>query len=194
MSPDLHACLREATKGPHRHLDHHRLLAPLVRDDLTVEQYGKALAVLHSVFVPLEDGITRFLGSRPETFDYRLRCKIPALLSDLAALGRAPWGVTMRYPVPSTIGELVGILYAVEGTTMGGRHIVRCLRQFDNLPKRFFSGYGEHTESRWHEFLAFAAAACPAADHQSAAVSAASVFHAIKAHLDQCEELARLKD
>jgi heme oxygenase len=190
MSPSvpvaLHTCLRSATKGPHHQLDHHKLLAPLVRDDLTVEQYGKALAILHSVFAPLEDGIECFLMSHPEMFDYRPRRKIPALRSDLAALAREPWDVAMRYPVPETIGELVGVLYTVEGTTKGGQHIVRCLRQFDGLPTRFFSGYGEDTETRWDEFLAFADAACPVADHPSAAVSAVSLFHAIKAHLDEC--------
>jgi heme oxygenase len=92
----------------------------------------------------------------------------------------------MRYPAPSTIAELVGVLYTVEGSTMGGQSIARCLREggFDRLPMRFFSGHGGHANARWHEFLAFADASCPATDHKSAALTVASWFHAIKKHLD----------
>ena len=184
---DLHECLRQATKASHRLLDHHPLLAPLVRSDLTLVQYGDALTALYGVYAPLEEGIDNFLGIRPALFDYHRRRKLPALKDDLAALGRVPRNREMRYVVPTTVAELVGVLYTVEGSTMGGRSIARCLRLggFAVLPTRFFSGYGEDTEVRWREFLAFADETCPIADRKLAAASAVLLFQAIKMHLDE---------
>jgi heme oxygenase len=183
---ELHDKLRQTAKTPHRLVDHHPLLAPLLRDDLTERQYGDALAALHAVYAPLEAGIDDFLRIRPGLFDYHTRRKLPSLNDDLAELGRLPGERKMRYPAPATIAELVGVLYTVEGSALGGQSIARCLRQggFDRLPMRFFSGHGDHADDRWHEFLAFADAACPATDHKSAALTVASVFQAIKEHLD----------
>jgi heme oxygenase len=43
---ELHDQLRQAAKAPHRLVDHHPLLAPLIRSELTEKQYGDALAAL----------------------------------------------------------------------------------------------------------------------------------------------------
>jgi heme oxygenase len=183
---ELHDKLRQAAKAPHRLVDHHPLLTPLLRDDLTERQYGDALAALHGVYASLEAGIDDFLRIQPALFDYSTRRKLPSLNDDLAELGRLPREGEMRYLAPATVAELVGVLYTVEGSAMGGQSIARCLRQggFGGLPMRFFSGHGEHANAQWHEFLAFADACCPAAGHESAALTVASLFQAIKKHLD----------
>jgi heme oxygenase len=119
-------------------------------------------------------------------FNYDLRRKLPALNDYLAELGRLSCGSEIRYPAPASVAELVGVLYTVEGSALGGQSIARRLRQggFDNLPMRFFSGHGEHADVRWHEFLAVADASCPATGHKSAALTVASLFQAIKNYLD----------
>lgn len=186
---ELHDKRLQGAKAAHRLVDHHPLVAPLLRDDLTVGQYGDALAALDGVYAPLEAGIDDFLRIQPELFDYHTRRKLPSLNDDLAELRRLPGERRMRYPAPATIAELVGVLYTVEGSGLGGQSIARCLRQggFGRLPMRFFSGLGEHANARWHEFLAFADASCPATDHKSAALTVASLFQAIKEHLDACQ-------
>lgn len=183
---DLHARLRLATKALHHLLDHHPVVAPLVRDDLTLDQYGDALAALHGVYAPLEAGIDAFLKTMPGLFDYNPRRKLPALQDDLAKLGRRPWSRQISHTTPARVAELVGVLYTVEGTTMGGQHILRCLRQrnFDRLPTRFFSVYGDQTDSLWGDFLAFADRACPAAEHRRAEATALALFQAVKTYLD----------
>ncbi|HIJ63040.1 MAG TPA: biliverdin-producing heme oxygenase [Rhodospirillaceae bacterium] len=183
---ELHARLRLATKALHHLLDHHPVVAPLVRDDLTLEHYGDALAALHGIYAPLEAGIDDFLKTTPGLFDYHPRRKLPALQDDLARLGRRPGSRQLDYSAPTTIPELVSVLYTVEGTTLGGQHILRCLRQraFDNLPMRFFNGYGEQTAARWSEFLAFADRVCPPADHRLAEEAAVALFQGVKTYLD----------
>lgn len=185
---ELHKDLREATKALHHRLDHHPLLAPLVRPGLTIGRYGDALDVLHDVFAAAESLIETFLAGHPGLFDYASRRKLPALRADLAALGRAPRNRPPSLPAPASIAELVGLLYAVEGTTMGARHIVRqlCRQAWDGrLPMRFFHGYGERTAALWNEFLAFADSRCPTADRPLAAATAASLFQAVMDHLDE---------
>ena len=87
----------------------------------------------------------------------------------------------MRYPAPATVAELVGVLYTVEGSALGGQSIARCLRQggFDRLPMRFFRDTANTPTldgmSSWR--LPMRHAPRPAAN--SAALTVASLFQAI---------------
>jgi heme oxygenase len=186
QSSGLHFRLRQATKQLHHVLDHHPLLAPLVSHDLTRVQYGDALEALHGVQVQAEEGIFEFLALHPGLFDYGVRRKVPALEADLAALGRVPVRLTMNPPALTSISDLVGVLYTLEGSTQGGQVIARLLRQLPigNLPTSFFDGYGALSHQRWKEFLQFADTVCPEQEWELAAGAAATTFEAIGAHLD----------
>lgn len=67
QSDVLHHHLRQATKQLHHTIDHHPVLAPLVRPDLTPVQYGHALEALHGVQVQV--AILEFLARHPGLFD-----------------------------------------------------------------------------------------------------------------------------
>ena len=183
---ELHWRLRQATKHTHHQLDHHPMLAALLRPDLTAAQYGNVLAAMHGFYTLVETHIIAYLDRRPGLFDYRARLKLPALESDLDALGRAPLAAATDFPGPTSMAALIGTLYTLEGSAMGGRVIARVVRETSDgrLPMRFFSGYGELTSQRWDEFLAFADAHCPPSEYEVAAAAAVAVFSAINAHLD----------
>ena len=186
----LHAALRQATRLPHHALDHHLLLAPLVRPGADVVQYGNALAALHGIYAQAESAVFRFLAAHPGLFDYRSREKLPALDADLAALGRQPLPARAGGPELQSIGALIGVLYTVEGSTLGGQYIARNLRQHPGagLPMQFFSGYGENARQRWSEFLQFADANCPPNEIEAATSTAVLLFESIRVHLDCCQE------
>lgn len=186
-SSKLHHRLRQATRLSHHALDHHPLLAPLVRTGLSLDAYGAAIEALHGVHTYAERGILAFLGKHPLPFDYAPRRQIPALESDLAALGRTPVRLAVDFfPVPQSIGALVGVLYVLEGSERGGQVIARILRELPltNLPTAFFSGYGSLSHQRWDEFLHFAETQCPADEQEIAAATAVSMFEAIQGYLD----------
>jgi heme oxygenase len=190
----LHDRLRQATKGPHHVLDHHLLLGPLARSNLTTEQYGNALAALHGIYAQAELRILAFLDQHPDLFDYRSRRKLPALEADLAALGREPMPALTVFPILQTIGGLIGVLYTVEGSTMGGQVIARNLRRIPgvNLSMKFFTGYGEDSRQYWDEFLKFADTRCPPDEYEIAMSTAVAMFGAIKMHLDEvCHRQSR---
>lgn len=121
----LHRVLRDATKLSHHALDRHPLLAPLLTRELTVMQYGAALAALHGVYAQAEDVCLSFLDEHPGLFDYRSRRKLPALELDLAELGRTGVPSRMEFTAPQNIGALIGILYTIEGSTHGGQFIAQ---------------------------------------------------------------------
>jgi heme oxygenase len=183
---ELQRQLRQATRLAHHALDHHPILAPLLRTDLNVIQYGDALAALHGVYARTEAWVLDFLEHNPGLFDYRSRRKLPALESDLAALGRLPLRFCSEFSVPPGIGSLIGVLYTLEGSSQGGQFIANSLRQLDGaaLPISFFTGYGDRSHACWEAFWQFAQNTCPASAYEAATATAVTLFGTIKDHLD----------
>jgi heme oxygenase len=184
---ELHHRLREATKAPHRELDHHPLLMPLVREGLTAQTYGNALLALRGVYAPLEEAVCA--PAVAAGFDYRERLKLPAMDRDLADLGRPLLTAVASVSPPRNLGALIGMLYTVEGSTLGAQAICRQLSvgSCRDLPMRYFSGYGANTLANWQAFWTFAEAACPVDQLDHACDSAAATFHLIKHHLDEVQ-------
>jgi heme oxygenase len=191
----LHSRLREATKASHRELDHHPLLMPLMREGLTAQVYGNCLLALHGVYAPMENVVCA--PAVVAGFDYRVRLKGPAIAADLAELGRPLLARIARVPTPHSLGALVGMLYTLEGSTLGAQAIRRQLSTgpCSELPMRYFSGYGEKTMAHWQSFWEFAEASCPEGEGDEACESAVATFRIIKRHLDEvCTELLAIKN
>lgn len=185
----LRQALREATKEPHRELDHHPLMAALLRPQVTLGDYADALAALHGAYAAAEAGILAFLALRPGLFDYAGRLKLPALESDLAMLGRVPVSHRAPLDVPHSLGELIGVLYTIEGSTLGGQVIARQLAENlgVGIPLSFYRCYGDAVLPRWQAFLEFAEAACPESELDLALAGAVSCFEAFRRQLDDCQ-------
>jgi len=87
--------------------------------------------------------------------------------------------LSWNFPVIESMAQLIGVLYTLEGSTLGGQHISRCLEKFLGLTQDssvcFFNGYGERTQAMWQEFLDFAES-MPVDDCGEAAHSACQVF------------------
>lgn len=189
----LQTALREATKAPHRALDHHPVLAALINGRLSVQQYGDALAALHGVTRQFEQGVWEFLtrqtvSARSELGNFTPSRRLPALESDLAALGRLPLACSINLPPLRWRGELVGLLYTLEGSQLGGQVICRQVAAIlgDQVPLSFFRGLGDETPAQWNRFLGFADRYCPATERTAALTMANAAFAAIRQHLDQC--------
>lgn len=184
----LHSRLREATRAAHHALDHHPVLVPLVRGGLTHQGYADALQALHSIYFPLENVLCT--AAVAKGFDYGGRLKHPALEADLKDLGRVPRATFPKVPPPKNAGALIGMLYTLEGSTLGGQVIQRILSTgpCSRFPMRFFSGYGGNTLAHWQEFLEFAEMVCPVDEIEDACFAAVAVFELIK---QQCDEVIK---
>lgn len=184
--------LRNATRGAHHAIDHHALLAPLVRQDLSLEHYGRVLRGFLWLYTPLQEALV--LGIERAGGGFELADRVGWLRADLDRLGLAgelppdPW----QPPPMDNAERLVGALYVVEGSTLGGQVIARRIAASLGLTAqhgaRFFNGWGEQTNARWSAFWRFADTLCEPAGHGAAAVAAVAFFDALRRGLDRSQE------
>ena len=184
----LQAHLRQSTAGAHRALDHHPLLAPLLRPGLDRAHYGRVLQAFHAIHGPLQarllDGLLRWGGAS----DYRPSDRVTWLKQDLAFLGldgqQAMAALaTWRLAPVSSSAELIGELYVVEGSTLGGQVIARLLGDSLGITPetggRFFHGHGECTGARWQAFWSMARRLVPESEYAACSQSAQRLFGAL---------------
>ncbi len=176
----LAAALRAATRAAHRALDHHPLLAPLVRAPLLADDYARALAALHGPHAVLETRLSSFAPQ--EDFPPRL----PDLEADLAALEVAPFSLRAASPPADSVAARIGLLYVIEGSNLGAAVIARQLATSlpPEAPRAFFANAGG--TPRWERFWRFAAARCAPEDYDAACATACAAFAFYRRHLDDC--------
>lgn len=147
----LHIRLREATKGLHRCLDHHPLLATLVRPTVTLDAYGKALTAMRGPQAWMEEWVAQAADNVDEIYAPRL----DALDRDLSDLGRLP-GVFVCDRMDTSLPALVGVLYVLEGSRRGGTFIGKMiLEHLPGAPCRFLCADETEAES-WHSVWSLA--------------------------------------
>jgi heme oxygenase len=88
-------------------------------------------------------------------------------------------------PPLRTLPQLLGAMYVLEGSTLGGQVITRQLEKAGIPLRRYFSGYGERTGPMWKAFgQLLTAAATPAAADEIVA-SAARTFQHLAAWINK---------
>jgi heme oxygenase len=186
---ELQTELRATTRDLHHRLDHHDLLAPLVRSSLDVADYALALQALYAINAPTEQAISDYIDAQGLAFDYASRRRMPDLLADLEYFGLSAPQLAWGGPSIRSHGQLVGCLYVLEGSTMGGRVIYKQLQSVLKLNQqtggRFFAGHGELTMPMWQAFWTFAAEICSPGQITDATQAASALFESILAHLDR---------
>lgn len=187
--------MRHATHRHHQRLNRHPLLVTLTQRDLSLINYRKLLIAYFHLYAALETQICQFLKRQTVTFDYAGRRKLPWLINDLAYFrDDSPVSGQNKLPEPALpeidrVGQLVGVLYTIEGSTLGGQLISRNLAEHHGLTRSkgacFFNGYGEHTTCMWQEFLDFAETISGNAHERRVAVeSACRTFQLFEEVLD----------
>ncbi|MEY2666061.1 MAG: hypothetical protein RLZZ384_232 [Pseudomonadota bacterium] len=177
---ELHLHLKGIIKNAHDKLDHQPVLLKLL-GDVSIDEYANALAALHGVYEAVEKNIMIFLANQPDLFDYQSRLKTQALENDLKELAKAPFISNIAFPIPKNVAELVGMIYVLEGSTMGGQFLSRKIG--NKYPMRFFSGYGDNTAQKWQEFWVFANSVCSVEQYEDIGKMAILLFGLIESHL-----------
>lgn len=180
----LMQALREASRTAHHRIDHHPLLAPLVRQPVALGDYRRALAALHGPQAALEAAVAdlaRQAGLAP---------RLPDLEADLADLNTCPEPFSSRLAVdcPPTLSARLGYLYVLEGANLGGAVIARHLARHlagqlpAEVPMAFFRGAGG--EARWGRFWRFMGEQYPDTPTEAMVAGALTAFQGIGDHLD----------
>jgi heme oxygenase len=195
----LVAQLRKATWQLHVSLHEHPLIVELLTRP-SLDSYRAALEGFLRVYEPAEPALVecaRRFGAaaqypRPERTDY--------LLADLATLNcnRPRIGLRTKrrsFARLSGIGDLVGCLYVIKGSALGGYTIIRKLNRSLDVQRccRFFTGDGERTNHVWRKFQAFCNDSCPYEEaRQAALASAKRLFLSIAECLTWSMEQSRI--
>lgn len=190
---ELRRHLRDVTHEAHVRLNRHPLLAGLTRPGYPQSQYLAVLTAYYHVYRALEARIQGWLSASGGDFDYSAREKWPWLAADLAWFGVEP---ELRHPPVQAVapqvasdGDLVGLLYTLEGSTLGGQvisaHLARHCGFSAAQGARFFVGYGARTAAMWQHFWDWAGPRCDdALRRESAGRTAIATFAYLESWLD----------
>jgi heme oxygenase (biliverdin-IX-beta and delta-forming) len=195
----LHKALREATREIHGRVDHHPVLAPLVRSDLSRSDYERIVRCLTAILLQLDPPLHAAVSCHFGSDDFQPSPRLDWLHADLRALGTQMTATVLAIgrPLhqPASAAETIGMLYALEGSTLGGRIVARLLHRHLGLTATngaaYFSGHGDATEARWQVFWNFANASCPNKQVEAAARGAVAIFTDFLALLDESAKVLR---
>jgi heme oxygenase len=145
-SPILQA-LRLETRPAHDALEQNAFNQQLTAGTVTQAATRHFLAKMYGFLAPFEARLkAQNLGPEWET---ATRQRAHLILEDLKQTALA---ICPDLPPLATWPQLLGAMYVLEGSTLGGQVIARQLAK-QNIPLRlYFSGYGERTGPLWKAF------------------------------------------
>lgn len=151
--------LKVNTKKDHDSIEEKVDLVKLATEKQT---YIQLLKDMYSFYAPLENNLAHFKDDFQElNIDLKERLKISLLKKDLlhfeldeSVLGNLD--ICESYPKAHNIKEAMGILYVLEGSTMGGQIIFKNLQKAGIITGEsggeFFKPYGSQTMPMWMSF------------------------------------------
>ena len=151
--------LRQRTHAAHTRLNHHPMLSGITQPGYPISRYKALIAAYQPLYAGLEQAIEDAIATCDLAFDYRVRRKLPWLNRDLDFLTHTVQATPAPIPPITGLGELVGVLYVIEGSTLGGGLIARQIAEHLGLTAcaggAFFHAYGAETQTRWSDFCRF---------------------------------------
>lgn len=142
------------TEQSHRALE--KLVVEKIRSISTSEDYADLLSLFFSYFGGLEMLIDKYVTTRNFP-DLNERRKTALISLDLERLGeQVPMMLDPKFlPVIKNHYQALGAMYVIEGSSLGGKHIVKMIH--NKLPDNtnaflFFTGYGDKTAEMWDRF------------------------------------------
>ncbi|SFQ42378.1 biliverdin-producing heme oxygenase [Flavobacterium akiainvivens] len=151
--------LRNLTAQSHTALEALPVSESVVNPAITNAEYANYLNLMHDVVKDVEENIFPLIATVITDLDARK--KVAHIEADLAFLGHAKDGyqkVLTGNLQNITPAFALGVAYVVEGSTLGGRVILKnintALGHDAENGAAFFSGYGGQTGSMWKGYLA----------------------------------------
>jgi heme oxygenase len=169
--------LRRETEDDHRAVEE---TFPLMHEELSVTQYVSCLLRMHGMVSAWEE---RSLEVAPRWMLTQLvaRKRKKMLELDLAWFG-VENGDDMRPVMPEikNLPSLLGAMYVMEGSTLGGQLIARQLQKTlqlsDGKGSAFFWGHGDQTGLMWKEFCQVLKVKVTDDETESVVLSAKAMF------------------
>jgi heme oxygenase (biliverdin-IX-beta and delta-forming) len=150
--------LRSSTAPMHSRLESTELSAVLMSEQVTTGNYRNYLTVFKEVIAFCENDIFPLITDVIK--DTHNRVKLPLIQRDLESLPSSD--EIKSFPFKPGHAEIstayaLGYMYVIEGSTLGGRVILKHLQPKIGVDKdkgaAFFAGYDENTGPMWKQFL-----------------------------------------
>lgn len=169
---------------------------PFFSDTLDTPAFERLMQAYYGFYQPLEQALL-VSGAVPDDFNLLPRLKADTLRADLRALGATADDLPLceDLPVIDSSAASLGVLYVLEGATLGGQILRREIAARLNLDAdngaAFLDVYGAATGRRWREFIEYLSNRPMAASERAAVVSAAQItFSCFEQWLERQEVLA----
>ncbi|WP_421716692.1 biliverdin-producing heme oxygenase [Arcobacter arenosus] len=153
--------LKNITYPLHEWLEEFYLFEKIKKNNLSEEEYIFLLKKLYIFFNITESIIKKhkneFEKNKLEDIEQRLQ-KTKWLVEDLNYLNLDIDNLNIKESIEfktlNSFSSIVGALYVLEGSTMGGMQIVKMIeRNFgNNLPNRYYQSYKQDTMNKWLSF------------------------------------------
>jgi heme oxygenase len=156
LSFDFLDTLKTQTAVSHKKLESLPVSSCILSPEMKIDDYAHYLKLMYDVHYDVEKNIFPLLSN--VIGDLKDREKKHLIEEDLTFLKYnkpAPVSVfdTKNSPIPFALG----ILYVVEGSSLGGRFILKNIETVLGLNEgkgvSYFTGYGNKTGSQWKNFL-----------------------------------------
>jgi heme oxygenase len=127
----------------------------IMHQDIDASAYVRCLSKVHGIMAPWEE---QALVAAPEWLreSVSLRKRRHMLDLDLATFGALPTTERAKLPPFDDVYSMLGAMYVMEGSTLGGqiisRHVEKCLGFEPGNGDAFFLGHGDQTSRMWKEF------------------------------------------
>ena len=181
-TPTILQALRSETRPAHDALGQNYFNQSLTDGTISQEATAHFLAKMYGFLVPYEARLRQQeLG--PE-WEIATRQRAHLILDDLQQPASA-LEICADMPPLASWPQLLGAMYVVEGSTLGGQVIARQLAKAGIAQRAYFLGYGERTGSLWKAFCQLLTQDATPANQAAIVQSASLTFQKLSAWLNQ---------
>lgn len=177
--------LRAETHPYHEAVEQNPFNLALTAGTVTAADTARFLASMYGFMQPYEARLRTHAAEFGPEWELERRYRAPLILEDLALLGHAtvpPLCPTL--PPLDTQPQLLGAMYVLEGSTLGGQVIARMLAKAGIEGRTYFNGHGNQTGPLWKSFCQQLGEATTAADDETIVASAIHTFQTLSGWLN----------
>lgn len=168
--------LRRETAGDHEAVEG---AMPLMTQQLDSNEYVACLGRMYGIVAAWEEQDYRETPSwLRDSLSERKRLGMLEL--DLAYFGHNPPEERSTLPTIDDVPSLLGAMYVMEGSTLGGqqiaRHVEKCMGLTTGFGNAYFVGHGDQTGRMWKEFCLMLETRVPEDDAEAVVQGAKAMF------------------
>ena len=176
-SPAILPRLRFETSPYHDSVEANAFNQALTAGRVTTAETAQFLARMYGFVQPYEEALRRHGAAFGPDWQLAQRYRAHFILDDLARLGHlATPPQCPALPPLETRAQLLGAMYVLEGSTLGGQVIARQLAAAGIDGRTFFGSRAERTGPLWKQFTQLLEAAAAAEDADADAIVASAIL------------------